>query len=486
MATIFATGRMTFGFGQAVSVSLLRGKNAKFKKYVGHSAHVTNVRWSHDDRKLISVGGADTSIMVWSRDGAGESNACGDSDDSDTDSEEEGYDSDVQREKDMDYSAKTYSGPKRDMAGVKPHLRDVEDDDAPSCSRAAARPTKVKKSDVDTGKRKRPGQELVLQHIHGYRGYDCRNNLHYLNDGADIVYHAAGAGIVQNLKKGSQSFYLEHTDDIICLTVNQHPKYPNVIATGQIGETPAVNVWNAETKETLSLIRGFHTKGVCSVNFSASGKLLLTVGIDQNHSFAVWRWQDGSRIASGVGHTKRIFMAEFRPDSDSQFVTVGVKHVKFWTVAGSQLLGKRGLLKRSGTNPQESKMQTMLSIAFGANETTFTGSMCGDVYVWKGHMLAKVVTRAHQDAVFTLYTTLKDGLIVSGGKEKAGRSGNAVKLWDQDMKKCKNFQLSTGNKMDVVKSVCRAKVSSNSERFLQITCSDACFPIFVSHSCILS
>lgn len=57
----------------------------------------------------------------------------------------------------------------------------------------------------------------------------------------------------------------------------------------------------------------------------------------------------------------------------------------------------------------------------------------------------------------------------------SGRSGNAVKLWDQDMKKCKNFQLSTGNKMDVVKSVCRAKVSSDSERFLQITCSDACF-----------
>ena len=47
-----------------------------------------------DGRMMIgswySVGGADTSIMVWSRDGAGESNACGDSDDSDTDSEEEG------------------------------------------------------------------------------------------------------------------------------------------------------------------------------------------------------------------------------------------------------------------------------------------------------------------------------------------------------------------------------------------------------------
>lgn len=35
---------------------------------------------------------------------------------------------------------------------------------------------------------------------------------------------------------GTQSFYLEHTDDILCLTVNQHPKYQNIIATGQIGE----------------------------------------------------------------------------------------------------------------------------------------------------------------------------------------------------------------------------------------------------------
>lgn len=38
---------------------------------------------------------------------------------------------------------------------------------------------------------------------------------------------------------GTQSFYLEHTDDILCLTVNQHPKYQNVIATGQIGESAA-------------------------------------------------------------------------------------------------------------------------------------------------------------------------------------------------------------------------------------------------------
>lgn len=45
-------------------------------------------------------------------------------------------------------------------------------------------------------------QELVLEHVFGYRGFDCRNNLHYLNDGADIIFHTAAAVIIQNLSAG--------------------------------------------------------------------------------------------------------------------------------------------------------------------------------------------------------------------------------------------------------------------------------------------
>ena len=54
--------------------------------------------------------------------------AQGESDDSDSESEEEGYDSDVQREKDIDYSSKTYSSPIRETDGVKPHLQPSKED----------------------------------------------------------------------------------------------------------------------------------------------------------------------------------------------------------------------------------------------------------------------------------------------------------------------------------------------------------------------
>lgn len=77
----------------------------------------------------------------------------------------------------------------------------------------------------------------------------------------------------------------------------------------------------------------------------------------------------GSKLASSHGHTERIFVAEFRPDSDSQFVTCGVKHVKFWSLAGGQLVGKRGVItaaQQGESDESQLRMQTMLSVAFGA------------------------------------------------------------------------------------------------------------------------
>lgn len=40
-------------------------KGAKFKKYSGHSAHITNVRWSHDLQWVLTTGGADHTLFQW-------------------------------------------------------------------------------------------------------------------------------------------------------------------------------------------------------------------------------------------------------------------------------------------------------------------------------------------------------------------------------------------------------------------------------------
>lgn len=51
-------------------------------------------------------------------------------------------------------------------------------------------------------------------------------------------------------------------------------------------------------KQTLSILRCPHGKGVGYVNFSATGKLLLSVGVDPEYTIVVWRWQEGQRLSA--------------------------------------------------------------------------------------------------------------------------------------------------------------------------------------------
>ena len=48
--------------------------------------------------------------------------------------------------------------------------------------------------------------------------------------------------------------------------------------------------------------------------------------------------------------------------------------MKFWTVAGGQLIGKRGVINTSQqveSDDSQLRMQTMLSVAFGSVRITF-------------------------------------------------------------------------------------------------------------------
>ena len=72
---------------------------------------------------------------------------------------------------------------------------------------------------------------------------------------------------------------MDHTDDIISLTVNEGQE--NIVATGQIGANPVIYVWNAKELKTVSMIKGVHRKGICALDFNNNGKFLLSVSVDE-------------------------------------------------------------------------------------------------------------------------------------------------------------------------------------------------------------
>eukprot|EP00051_Salpingoeca_urceolata_P007134 m.94665 g.94665 ORF g.94665 m.94665 type:complete len:1961 (-) comp15130_c0_seq1:316-6198(-) len=445
------------------------GKFAKFKKYIGHSAHVTNVRWLANDEKLISVGGGDTAIFVWAFSGATRPSSAalqrrsktalvlggGDSDDSDTDDEEDGFDSDVEREIKIDYDTKIYVA--RETMGEKPNSSHGGAQSMRKKARVPAASAKVRRRT-----NKKPGHcsSLSLSFVQGYRGFDTRDNLFFTKDG-QLVYHAAAVGIVLDPRRREQKFYNEHNDDIISLALNSAPGSPKLaeaglVATGQVGKVPAIRIWDVKHTQTVSVLRGFHKRGVCSLDFSPNGKMLASVGLDADHSIAVYRWADGNLLASSSGSDRRIFVIKFRPDNDHEFVTCGVKHIKFWTVAGNQLLARRGIVSHS------QKLPTMLSVAFGPSEMTYTGSLSGDIYHWQENQLLRIVSHdsgAHTEPVFSMFSLLNGHDVVgiaTGGKD------SSVKLWDPEMKRAKTLtKLPEG-------SVIRAVVMSPSQKSIAV------------------
>eukprot|EP01114_Cavostelium_apophysatum_P005619 TRINITY_DN1680_c0_g1_i2.p1 TRINITY_DN1680_c0_g1~~TRINITY_DN1680_c0_g1_i2.p1 ORF type:complete len:1023 (-),score=268.98 TRINITY_DN1680_c0_g1_i2:52-3120(-) len=236
-----------------------------------------------------------------------------------------------------------------------------------------------------------PSQTLELEFVYGYRGYDCRDNLHFNKDG-HLIFNSAALGVVFDPQTRNQTFYTRHDDDVVSLAVHTDGE---IAATGQVAslrsKKPRILVWNTTTRETVQEISGFHDRSVCALAFSKTGDLLASVGTDDHNSVAIYNWKTGALLASSYGSSSKTLAIKFFPDDNSSFVTCGVKHLKFWNYNAEtgKLTARDGVFK---TYP----VQTILSVDFipggeGSEPTVITGTYGGDVLFWKNREVAKAV-----------------------------------------------------------------------------------------------
>ena len=149
-------------------------------------------------------------------------------------------------------------------------------------------------------------------------------------------------------------------------------------------------------------------------------QLLASVGLDDYHTLNVWDWKKGKILSSTRGHSDRIFDVQFNPFIPQCLVTCGVKHIKFWTLCGNSLTGKKGIFGKAGVCVcvcvrvcvcvcvcvcevlvacycilSIGELQSILCAKFASEEIVYSGTLSGDVYKWKGHTLFSVIKRAH-------------------------------------------------------------------------------------------
>nr|XP_006812207.1 PREDICTED: echinoderm microtubule-associated protein-like 1-like [Saccoglossus kowalevskii] len=265
-----------------------------------------------------------------------------------------------------------------------------------------------------------PPEKLKLDWVYGYRGRDCRNNLHLLPTG-EIVYFIAAVVVLYNIEEEMQRFYLGHTDDVKCIAV--HPDKVT-IATGQVAgherktdaKPPHVRIWDSVSLTTLRII-GINDfdRAVCCVSFSKSdgGSHILAVDDANDHVLSVWEWnkgEKGSKLSETKSSNDTVLGAEFHPMDSKQMVTCGKSHIAFWTLEDGRLS------KKSGVFEKYEKPKFVLCIAFADNGDIISGDSNGNIFVWGrgNNRIYYAVPGAHEGPVFGL-CVMKDGTLLSGG-----------------------------------------------------------------------
>jgi microtubule-associated protein-like 6 len=216
-------------------------------------------------------------------------------------------------------------------------------------------------------------------------------------------------------------FNRDHTDDVVCLAYHPGRK---IVVTGEQGKTPAVIVWDATTGGTLAILKGFHKRAVISVAFNSDGSKVASVGLDDDHSLAVYDWCAGALLATAKGDTNRILDIQNNTSRDANpqtdFVTVGVKHIKFWSLENTgTLIEKRGLLGTKG------EQKALLTVGF-TTLYSCVGTADGEIYLFEGNKLTKVLD-AHQRHLYALKGF--GDVLYSGGRD------GYVSMWNMNNQK---------------------------------------------------
>lgn len=290
-------------------------ERAQYNEYRGHSSHVTKVKFSADERYVITTGGNDKTVIVWETDfgfdGAepaeeeviSEHNSF----EMEDDDLEDFQTSNLDRAKTMKLQAKeavvkASMSPKKVVSDDNP----FEEEDVGIGNEAMAiKPWKGQSVCPSTWKKppvnqtKPPGISLQLEWIHGYRARDSRNNIGVALDGS-IVYQAAAVGVCYDPATHTQRHFQKHTDDVTAIAFSPDR---TLVATGEVGPAPKILIWDAVTMQLKTTVKHKLTKGIQSLAFSPSGKTLAAVAIDVDHTVAAISAETGATLAQCKGDT---------------------------------------------------------------------------------------------------------------------------------------------------------------------------------------
>lgn len=246
----------------------------------------------------------------------------------------------------------------------------------------------------------------------------------------------AALGVVLDKKKNTQQFFgggdtkssAAHNDDITALAVSPDRR---IVATGQVGKTPIICIWDADTCELVSQFKQARdSRAVKAIGFNKDSEFIATAGFDNDHTVFVFDLK-GTKLGEQRSGPDPILDLAWSP-VDNIFATADKRGVSFWTFSGG-LSVKKGIFGSA-------KMTSMASVNFGSDGKCYSGSIDGSVYLWNGPQCVKSVA---------ITTGFVNSICVSGDKIYAGGKDSIIIL---DSGLGKNGTIQTGAQVRAIDS----------------------------------
>ncbi|GMI26163.1 hypothetical protein TrCOL_g13309, partial [Triparma columacea] len=179
-------------------------------------------------------------------------------------------------------------------------------------------------------------------------------------------------------------------------------------------------------------MKGFHKRGVSHLAFSTDNCVLFSVGVDDNHSIALYDLKDtpGKLLYSSKGNKQKVLHLTANPFNPKVFAQCGVKHIEFHA-----LNDKRNAVKKSKCTFGKGGITNALCVAYETNSVVLAGTAKGEVFVFDSGKFKRKVS-AHGQTVNCILVH-PTGKILTGGKDGliiTWEPGLKAKLSSIDMK----------------------------------------------------
>ena len=252
-----------------------------------------------------------------------------------------------------------------------------------------------------------PPDSLELGYIYGFNVDINRESLKYSKDG-DVLFLAGAVVVKMNPLTRKQLYYVQHSCTVTALSSLNDS---TIVVSGQMGDLPPIYIWDSSSFHTLGILKGYHRRSICHLQFSNNGRWLVSVGMDDFHSVAVYDWRSCMLISCSNGFSAKSFAISFSPSGDS-LVQCGNEIVRFWDIEGLNLNHQDGVIGLRAV------VQAFLCIGW-IGSTPVVGTADGNLYRFIGRQLDGIV-KAHEGPVQSivshpngLLTCSNDGLIKS-------------------------------------------------------------------------